>query len=220
MTYKILVVEDDKDIQELIYEFLKIQDYQVDVASDGAEGMNLFQNNEYNLVILDIMLPKLNGYQVCQIIRSKSQVPILMLTALGEELDHVKGFDLGVDDYVTKPFSFNILIKRVEALLRRAYGQNNLNVLTFNELVADHEGYQVLVNGTPVELTTKEFEILYTLMSNQGKVLTREVLLDKVWGYGFFGNDRVVDAHIKNLRKKLGVDYIKTIKGVGYKFDE
>lgn len=220
MTYKILVVEDDKDIQELIYEFLKIQDYQVEVASDGAEGMNLFQNNEYNLVILDIMLPKLNGYQVCQMIRSKSQVPILMLTALGEELDHVKGFDLGVDDYVTKPFSFNILSKRVEALLRRTYGQNNLNVQTFKELVADQEGYQVLVNGTPVELTTKEFEILYTLMSNRGKVLTREMLLDKVWGYGFFGNDRVVDAHIKNLRKKLEIDYIKTIKGVGYKFDE
>ena len=219
MTYKILVVEDDKDIQELIYEFLKIKDYDVDVADDGAEAMTLFQKNDYHLVILDIMLPKLNGYQVCQMIRSKSQVPILMLTALGEEPDHVKGFDLGVDDYVTKPFSFNILIKRVEALLRRSYGQNS-NVQTFKDLTADYEGYQATVNKIPIELTSKEFEILYTLMTNRGKVLTREVLLDKVWGYGYVGSDRVVDAHIKNLRKKLDVTYIKTIKGVGYKFDE
>ena len=220
MVYKILVVEDDKDIQELVCEFLKIQNYEVDAANDGAEGIAVFQTKKYDLVILDVMMPKLNGYQVCQMIRAKSQVPILMLTALGEEEDHIKGFDLGVDDFVTKPFSFNILIKRVEALLRRTYGKEDANIQKFKEVVADSERYIVTIDGKPVELTTKEFEILFVLMENHGKVLTREILLDKAWGYDYFGNERVVDAHIKNLRKKLDIPYVKTIKGVGYKFDE
>ena len=220
MTYKILVIEDDKDIQELICEFLKIQLYEVDSASDGAEGITAFQNKAYDLVILDVMMPKLNGFQVCQMIRAKSQVPILMLTALAEEEDHIKGFDLGVDDFITKPFSFNIFIKRVEALLRRTYNKGDSKVQKFHEVMADSERYQVTVHGKPIELTTKEFEILFVLMENRGKVLTREILLDKAWGYDYYGNERVVDAHIKNLRKKLGIPYVKTIKGVGYKFDE
>lgn len=220
MSYKILVVEDDKDIQELICEFLKIQDYTVTAADDGMEAMTLFHNNAYDLVILDVMLPKLNGHQVCQMIRNKSQVPILMLTALGEEENHVKGFELGVDDYVTKPFSFTVLIKRVEAILRRVYKTEPAKIQTFKEVTANYERYQATVNQEPIELTTKEFEILYLLMENRGKVLTREVLLDKAWGYDYFGNERVVDAHIKNLRKKLNVSYVKTIKCVGYKFDE
>lgn len=219
MKYHILVIEDDRDIQELIYEFLNTQGYQVDVANDGLDGVQRFKEGNYDLVILDIMLPNMNGYQVCQMIRHKSNVPIIMLTALGEEEDQVKGFDLGVDDYITKPFSFQILVKRVEAVLRR----NNISApsrkLQFENIVVDCDAYTVHVSGEEKDLTTKEFEILAALMEEKGRVLDRQALLDKVWGYDYFGDSRVVDAHIKNLRKKLDAPYIKTVKGVGYKID-
>lgn len=220
MDYRILVVEDDKDIQELIKEFLKVQNYKVDTADDGVQGISLFQKNTYDLVILDVMLPNLDGHNVCKMIRSRSNVPIIMLTALGEEKDHIKGFELGVDDYITKPFSFTIFMKRVEAVLRRTYGENSTRLQKFKEVSANYDSYTATVNGQPIELTTKEFEILYLLMENKGKVLSREIILDKAWGYDYFGDSRVVDTHIKNLRKKLDVSYIKTIKGIGYKFDE
>ncbi|MEH7355152.1 response regulator transcription factor [Neobacillus drentensis] len=220
MNQRILVIEDDLDIQELIREFLVSQDYEVDTAQDGLEGIGMFQNGHYDLAILDVMLPNMDGYSICKIIRNKSLVPIIMLTALGEEKDQVKGFELGVDDYITKPFSFNVFIKRVEALLRRSHSPLSLSrVIRVKEMVVDLDGYKVSVNGEEVELTTKEFEILAVLLENNGKVLTRESLLDKAWGYDFYGDTRVVDTHIKNLRKKLGVPYIKTLKGVGYKFD-
>ena len=220
VNYKVLVVEDDKDIQELISEFLKSQQYEVDTADDGLQGASLFQKNRYDLVILDVMLPNLDGYSVCKMLRSKSKIPIIMLTALGEEKDHIKGFDLGVDDYIVKPFSFAIFIKRVEAVLRRVYGEGSSRLQIFNEVTADYDSYTVAVNGQQIDLTTKEFEILYLLMENKRKVLSREMLLDKAWGYDYYGDLRVVDVHIKNLRKKLNVSYIKTIKGIGYKFDE
>jgi len=217
---KILVIEDDFDIQELIKEFLSVQNYSVDVADDGLEGIRLFQAHKYNLVLLDVMLPKLDGYHVCKMIRSQSpSVPILMLTALADERDEVKGFDLGIDDYITKPFSFNILIKRVEAVLRRA-NVNESDVLRFKDVALDKDGYSVFIGSEEIELTTKEFEILRSLLENKGRVVTRESLLDQAWGLDYFGDDRIVDTHIKNLRKKIGVPYIKTVKGIGYKFDE
>lgn len=219
MKNHILVIEDDLDIQELIYEFLSTQGYQVDVASDGLEGIKRFKESTYDLVILDIMLPNMNGYQVCQMIRHKSQIPIIMLTALGEEEDQVKGFDLGVDDYIAKPFSFQILIKRVEAILRRSNPTHLSRTLQFEDIIVDCDAYTVHVKGEEKVLTSKEFDILTALMEEKGKVLDRQTLLDKVWGYDYFGDARVVDVHIKNLRKKLEVPYIKTVKGVGYKID-
>lgn len=218
MDKKILVVEDDKDIQELICEILKDQSYEVNEASDGMEGLQKYQEGDYDLIILDVMMPQLDGYQVASQIRKKDKkIPIIMLTALGEEYDQIKGFDQGIDDYITKPFSFNLLLKRVEAVLRRATGEEDIFVL--GNLKVDFAGYKVTVNDEEIPLTTKEFEILSYLIKNRGKVLTREKLLDTIWGYDFFGDTRVIDTHIKNLRKKLDTDCIKTLKGVGYKFE-
>lgn len=217
---KILVIEDDIDIQELIKEFLVSQEYEVDVASDGIEGISMFNENEYNLVMLDIMLPNIDGYSLCKMIRAKSDVPIMMLTALDDEKDEVKGFELGVDDYITKPFSFNILIRRVEAVLRRYNKVDNLNILKFEGIHMDIDAYKVYVDENEIELTTKEFEILKMLLENIGKVLSREVMLDKLWGYEYYGDARVIDTHIKNIRQKTGIQYIKTVKGIGYKIDK
>ncbi|KMT21185.1 response regulator transcription factor [Clostridium cylindrosporum] len=216
----ILVVEDDIDIQELIKEFLLSEEYSVDTASDGLEGIEKFNKGNYELVILDIMLPKLDGYGVCKMIRSKSSTPIIMLTALNEESDELKGFELKVDDYITKPFSFNILIKRVEAVLRRVYGSENENIIEFKNIKLNCDSYEAYVDDELIELTTKEFEMLKILMKNRGNVIKREVFLDKLWGYDFYGDTRVIDTHIKNIRKKIKTDYIKTVKGVGYKIDD
>jgi len=222
MSYKILVMEDDQDIQALIEEFLKSAGYEVAVADDGVYGMSLFKKHRYDLVILDVMMPNLDGHSACKMIRSRSNVPIMMLTALDEEKDFIKGFELGVDDYISKPFSFTILLKKVEALLRRTYGNASPKSLVFGGLSANLEAYTLTVDEVAIEVTTKEFEILYLLMENQGRVLTREAILNQIWGYDFFGDSRVVDTHIKNLRKKLKTagEWIKTIKGIGYKFDE
>ncbi|MEG0152069.1 MAG: response regulator transcription factor [Cellulosilyticaceae bacterium] len=220
MGRKILVIEDNLDIQELIKEFLLSENYQVDTANDGVEGIEKFNKGEYDLIILDIMMPKLDGYGVCKIIRSKSSVPIIMLTALNEERDEVKGFELQVDDYITKPFSFNVLIKRVEAMMRRTYGDKNDSIIEFNNIKINKDSYDAYINENEVELTTKEFDILRILMENKGNVIKREVFLDKLWGYDFYGDTRVIDTHIKNIRKKLQTDYIKTVKGVGYKIDD
>ncbi|MEF9935014.1 MAG: response regulator transcription factor [Clostridium sp.] len=220
MSRRILVIEDNLDIQELIKEFLLSENYLVDTANDGVEGIEKFNKGEYDLIILDIMMPNLDGYGVCKIIRSKSRVPIIMLTALNEERDEVKGFELQVDDYITKPFSFNVLIKRVDAMMRRTYGDKNEGVIEFNNIKINRDSYDAYIDGEEVELTTKEFEILRILMENKGNVIKREVFLDKLWGYDFYGDTRVIDTHIKNIRKKLQTDYIKTVKGVGYKIDD
>ncbi|MEF9952235.1 MAG: response regulator transcription factor [Clostridium sp.] len=220
MNRKILVIEDNLDIQELIKEFLLSENYIVDTANDGVEGIEKFNRGEYDLIILDIMMPNLDGYGVCKIIRGKSSVPIIMLTALNEERDEVKGFELKVDDYITKPFSFNVLIKRVEAMMRRTYGDKSDGIIEFNNIKINKDSYDAYVDGEEVELTTKEFEILRILMENKGNVIKREVFLDKLWGYDFYGDTRVIDTHIKNIRKKLQTDYIKTVKGVGYKIDD
>ncbi|HDR7589723.1 DNA-binding response regulator [Bacillus mycoides] len=220
MNYHILVVEDDQEIQELIKQFLMTQHYTIIVASDGLEGMKQFNKQSFDLILLDVMMPNLNGFEVAKMIRSQSNIPIIMLTALEEEQDQMKGFDLGVDDYITKPFSFHVLMRRVEAVLRRSYNQNTDNHFVFKEIHVDGDAYKVYVNRSEIPLTTKEFEILQLLLQNEKKVLTRESIVEKVWGYEYPGDTRMIDTHIKNIRKKLDIPYIKTVKGIGYKIDE
>lgn len=218
--YHILVVEDDQEIQELIKQFLMTQQYKVIVASDGLEGMKLFNKQSFDLILLDVMMPNLNGFEVAKMIRSQSNIPIIMLTALEEEQDQMKGFDLGIDDYITKPFSFHVLMRRVEAVLRRSNNQSTDNHFVFRELHVDGDAYKVYVNRVEVPLTTKEFEILQLLLQNEKKVLTRENIVEKIWGYEYAGDTRMIDTHMKNIRKKLDIPYIKTVKGIGYKIDE
>ncbi|NFA59698.1 response regulator transcription factor [Clostridium sporogenes] len=221
MPKKILVVEDDFDIQTIISEVLKESGYLVERATDGLMAVEMFRHGNFDLIILDIMMPKIDGFVVCEIIRKESNMPIIMLTALGEEEDEMKGFELKIDDYITKPFSINLLIKRVEAVLRRATNlEEKESILSFEEITIDPSYYKTLVNNKEVELTYKEFQILEILISNVGRVFSRETLLNKIWGYDYFGDSRVIDTHIKNLRQKLNVDYIKTIRGVGYKIEK
>ncbi|OUB72079.1 DNA-binding response regulator [Bacillus thuringiensis serovar zhaodongensis] len=220
MNYHILVVEDDQEIQELIKQFLMSQQYIVEVASDGLAGMKQFNKQSFDLILLDVMMPNLNGFEVAKMIRSQSTIPIIMLTALEEEQDQMKGFDLGIDDYMTKPFSFHVLLRRVEAVLRRSYEQSINNHLVFKEIDVDCDAYKVYVNEVEIPLTTKEFEILQLFVRNEKKVLTRENIIEKVWGYDYHGETRMIDTHIKNIRKKLNTSYIKTVKGIGYKIDE
>ena len=211
---RILVVEDDFDMQETGYE--------VDIAGDGVEALSIFVDGKYDLILLDIMLPKIDGYGVCELIRKQSDVPIIMLTALNGEDDQIKGLDLQVDDYITKPFSMPILIRKIAAVLRRSSqgAVENYQIITYGNLLLNCDGYTATMNDTTFELTQKEFEILRELLTHQGRILTRQNLLDKLWRYDFYGDERVVDTHIKNLRKKLGIDFIQTIRGVGYKIDK
>ncbi|MDX8361453.1 response regulator transcription factor [Cytobacillus sp. IB215316] len=219
----ILIVEDDNDIRELISEFLLSQRYHVKLASDGLKGFTMFQQYEdIDLIIMDIMMPNMDGFQFCQLIRQQSEVPIIMLTALEDDVEQIKGFELGIDDYITKPFSFNILIKRVEAILRRNKRPKDKSStqLTYENLILDLQSYQAYEENGLVNLTKKEFELLQLLMENKGKVITREMMIDKLWGYDFYADTRVIDTHIKNLRKKINGDYIKTVVGLGYKINE
>ncbi len=203
---KILVVEDDLQIQELIKEFLKAQNYLVDTADDGVLGYEKVKNNEYDLIIMDVMMPNMDGYSLCKMIRAISKTPIIFLTALSEEQDEIKGFELECDDFITKPFSFNILIKRVNAVLRRSEtlssDNEESNELVFETLKLDKDSYKVYVDGEECEFTLKEFNILKNLIEFYPRVITREQLMDKVWGYEYYGEMRVIDAHIKNIRKK------------------
>lgn len=218
MSYKILVVEDDNQIQELIVEFLSSQDYIVDTANDGVEGYEKFKDGEYDLVILDVMMPKLDGHSLCKMIRNiDKEVSVIFLTALGDEENEIKGFDLDADDYISKPFSFNILIKRVEAVLRRKVKEEgNGEILSFEGLKLDLQTFKSYIDEEEIELTLKEFNILKLMINSYPTVVSREKLIEKIWGYDYFGDTRVIDAHMKNIRKKIKRDYIKTIKGVGY----
>ena len=220
MNEKILVIEDDLDIQEIIREFLLANGYVVEVAEDGLKGIEKFNSGKFDLVLLDIMLPKIDGFVVCEIIRKTSKIPIIMLTALEEEQDQIKGFELEVDDYITKPFSVNLLVKRVEAVFRRTKAIDDEIRLSFENILLDAGCFKVSVSENDIELTAKEFELLKIFIKNKGRILTREVLLNQLWGYDFYGDARVIDTHIKNLRCKLKVDYIKTIRGVGYKLEK
>ena len=218
----ILIVEDDMDIQELLREFLKEAGYEVTSASDGIEAMDLFVKNKYDLILLDIMLPKIDGFGVCELIRKQSQVPIIMLTALGGEEEQIRGLDLQVDDYITKPFSVPILIRKIAAVLRRSSRtqEEGHKDIEYQNLSLNLDNYTATVDGTAYELTQREFEVLRELLTHQGRIMTRQNLLDKLWRYDFYGDERVVDTHIKNLRKKLGIEFIQTVRGVGYKIDK
>ena len=218
---KILVVEDDRDIQELLQEFLKEAGYMIDVAVDGVEAITMFNTNSYDLILLDIMLPKITRYSVCELIRKQSQIPIIMLTALDSESDQVKGLDLQADDYITKPFSMPILLRKIAAVLRRSNRNSDDNVsIHYKDLILDLDGYKVYIKNVEYDLTQREFEVLRELLYHQGKVLSRQYILNTLWKYDFYGDERVVDTHIKNLRKKLNIDYIETIRGVGYKIEK
>lgn len=219
---KILVVEDDLDIQELLKNFLQEVGYEIILASDGVEALSVFSTAQFDLVLLDVMLPKIDGFAVCEFIRKQSQVPIIMLTALSGEEEQIRGLDLQVDDYITKPFSMPILIRKIAAVLRRSGGthEDEHKTIAYQNLILDCDNYTATVDGAAYELTQREFEVLKELLTNQGRILTRQNLLDKLWRYDFYGDERVVDTHIKNLRKKLGIEFIQTIRGVGYKIDK
>ena len=219
---KILVVEDDLDIQELLKNFLQEAGYSIVLANDGVEALSIFSDVQFDLILLDIMLPKIDGFAVCELIRKQSQVPIIMLTALNGEEEQIRGLDMQVDDYITKPFSMPVLIRKIAAVLRRSTMSQNQEhqTVAYKNLILDLDSYSALVNGESYELTQREFEILRELLLNQGRVLTRQILLERLWKYDFYGDERVVDTHIKNLRKKLGIDFIQTIRGVGYKIDK
>lgn len=219
---KILVVEDDLDIQELLKNFLQEAGYSIVLANDGVEALSIFSDVQFDLILLDIMLPKIDGFAVCELIRKQSQVPIIMLTALNGEEEQIRGLDMQVDDYITKPFSMPVLIRKIAAVLRRSIISQNQEhqTVAYKNLILDLDSYSALVNGESYELTQREFEILRELLLNQGRVLTRQILLERLWKYDFYGDERVVDTHIKNLRKKLGIDFIQTIRGVGYKVDK
>lgn len=217
MAKKILVVEDDLQIQEIIVEFLSSQHYEVHWASDGLGGYEKFKETKFDLVILDIMMPKLDGYALCKMIRNKNKnIGIIFLTALGSEDDEVKGFDLDVDDYIRKPFSFNVLIKRVEAVLRRRGEEEEKYELTYGDVRLDVSSYKAYLNNEEVEMTLKEFNILKLLIQSNPMIVSRDLLIEKIWGYEYYGDTRVIDAHVKNIRKKIGSGYIKTVKGIGY----
>lgn len=219
---KILVVEDDFDIQEILLNFLQEAGYDVTVANDGVEALSVFTDNQFDLILLDIMLPKIDGFGVCELIRKQSQIPIIMLTALSGEEQQIRGLDLQVDDYITKPFSMPVLVRKIAAVLRRSNHQKDDKhcTVSYQNLVLDLDSYTAVIDGNAYELTQREFEVLRELLTHQGRVLTRQNLLNKLWKYDFYGDERVVDTHIKNLRKKLGIDFIKTIRGVGYKIDK
>lgn len=219
---KILVVDDEMRMRKLVKDFLVKKDYQVVEASDGEEALDIFfSDNEISLIILDVMMPKIDGWEVLKEIRNYSTIPVIMLTAKGEERDELNGFELGVDEYISKPFSPKILVARVDALLRRS------NLLAEDErieagvIVLDKSSHTVTISGTQVELSFKEFELLTYFMENQGIALSREKILNHVWNYDYFGDARTIDTHVKKLRSKMNEagEYIKTIWGMGYKFE-
>lgn len=216
---RILVIEDEPDIQELIENFLVDAGYEVTLAGDGVDGLSQFSNQVFDLILLDIMLPKIDGYAVCELIRKQSNVPIIMLTALSSEDHQLKAYDLLADDYITKPFSMPVLMKKIAQMMRRYSLSHEQNKIEYQNLILDLDAYKTYVEGVQVDLTQREFELLRELLTHTGKVLTRRMLLNQLWKYDFFGDERVVDTHIKNLRKKLNVDYIETIRGVGYRVE-
>ena len=219
---KILIVEDDLSIQALLHDFIQEAGHSVTLASDGVEALAKYSEQDFDLVLLDIMLPKIDGYGVCEVIRQKSDVPIIMLTALDGEENQIRGLGLQADEYITKPFSMPVLLRKIAAVLRRSSKQNDTpQTMNYKNLTLDLDGYKVYAGGEVIDLTPREFEILRELLANRGRILTRQNLLQTIWKYEFFGEERIIDTHIKNLRKKLGTaDYIETIRGVGYRIDK
>lgn len=219
---KILVADDESRLRKLVNDFLTKHDYQVLEAADGEEAMDLFYSNpDLALLIVDVMMPKMNGWEVCREIRESSRVPIIMLTAKSDESDELQGFELGVDEYITKPFSPKILVARVEAILRRTNQRSESEALEAGGIVIDKAAHLVTVDGREINLSYKEFELLTFFMENKGLALSREQILNHVWNYDYYGDARTIDTHVKKLRSKMGKkgDMIKTIWGMGYKFE-
>lgn len=219
---KILVVDDEARMRKLVGDFLKKSGYQVLEAADGSAALDIFfEQNDIALLILDVMMPKMDGWQVCKEIRQYSKVPIIMLTAKSEEADELLGFELGVDEYITKPFSPKILVARVEAILRRTVPGDSEAILSAGGICIDQSAHSVTIDGTPIDLSYKEFELLTYFMENRGIALSREKILNHVWNYDYYGDARTIDTHVKKLRSKMGEkgDLIKTIWGMGYKLE-
>lgn len=218
---KILVVDDEARMRKLVKDFLSVKGFQVLEAADGEEALDIFfEQKDIAMILLDVMMPKMDGWEVLKTIRRYSKVPIIMLTARGEERDELQGFDLGVDEYIAKPFSPKILVARVEAILRRVNGMVADNV-EVGGICIDKAARQVTIDGQPIELSYKEFELLSYFVENQGLALSREKILNNVWNYDYFGDARTIDTHVKKLRNKMGRrgEYIKTVWGMGYKFE-
>lgn len=219
---KILVVDDESRMRKLVKDFLTREGYIVLEAGDGMEAMDLFyEDKDIALIILDVMMPKMDGWQVCREVRETSKVPIIMLTARSEERDELQGFELGVDEYISKPFSPKILVARVGALLKRIYGTDAEEKMEAGGIELDKAAHQVQVDGKSIDLSYKEFELLTYFLENQGIALSREKILNSVWNYDYFGDARTIDTHVKKLRSKMGDkgEYIKTVWGMGYKFE-
>ena len=219
---KILVVDDESRMRKLVRDFLTREGYTVLEAGDGMEAMDVFyEDKDIALIILDVMMPKMDGWQVCREIRESSKVPIIMLTARSEERDELQGFEPGVDEYISKPFSPKILVARVNAILRRTLGTDGGDVISAGGITIDKAAHIVKIDGAPVDLSFKEFELLAYFVENQGIALSREKILNNVWNYDYFGDARTIDTHVKKLRSKLGDkgEFIKTIWGMGYKFE-
>lgn len=218
--YRLLVVDDEQKIREIISKYAQFEGYKVDEAPDGMTALEMASTREYDLVILDVMMPDLDGFSVCKEMRKKSNTPVIMLSARGEEYDRIHGFEVGIDDYVVKPFSPKELMMRVAAVLKRTNSISN-DVFEYEGLKVDFAGRIVYINGEKTDLTPKEYDLLFYLIKNKGIALTREKLISNVWGYDFFGDDRTLDTHIKLLRKNLGEysNLIVTLRGVGYRFE-
>lgn len=216
---KILVTEDEPEIRELLSNYLTHEGYEVSLAEDGVEAVSVFSKGNFDLVILDIMIPKIDGFGVCEVIKKQSDVPVMFLSALSDDASQIKGYDLMADDYMTKPFSMPIFLRKVNALLRRNDNTpvKRDNVITCGDIVIDTDTMEATVKGEEIELTAREFDLLLTLAKNPGRVYTREILLDLLWDYDSLVDERIVDSHIKNLRHKMGGDHIETVRGRGYR---
>ena len=220
-SYNVLVVEDENDIAIAIEAYLNNQGYNVFIANNGIEGLEVLKKETIHLAIVDVMMPKMDGWEVCREVRKNSKVPIIMLTARGDERDELLGFELGVDEYISKPFSPKILVARVEAILRRTGQSNPDEILSAGGIVIDKAAHQATVDDKPMDLSFKEFELLTYFLQNEGIALSREKILNSVWNYDYFGDARTIDTHVKKLRSKMGDkgEYIKTVWGMGYKFE-
>ena len=219
---RLLIVEDEPEIRELLKNYLTHEGFDVVLAEDGVEAIALFAKGSYDLVILDIMMPKIDGFGVCEVIKKQSDVPVIFLSALSDDKSQIKGYDLMADDYVTKPFSMPVFIRKINALLRRNDSANTRqdSVLVCGNIIINTDTMKVTVDGREVELTSREFDILHTLAKNPGRVFSREMLLNLLWDFDSLVDERIVDSHIKNLRHKIGGDYIETVRGRGYKIDK
>lgn len=221
--YKILIVDDEQKIREVIREYAEFNGYEVEEAENGMEAIGLCKLNDYDLIVMDIMMPKLDGFSACKEIRKFKDIPVIMLSARGEEYDKLFGFELGIDDYIVKPFSPKELMARINVVLsrRNITAASNMEIMKFGGLEINISARSVTVDGVKADLTPKEYDLLFYLVHNKNIALSRDKLLSDVWGYDFFGDDRTIDTHIKNLRNNLGNyrDYIVTLRGVGYKFE-